>query len=145
MKKAFEILSLRQVLLCPKDWTETKSFWRDTLGLELAADGSQPGHGAVAMKLGGTHLIVSDVETQRDEELGFEARPGQPYLYVSVRGLEALVEHLRLRGTTILAEPRDLHWGPRMAVAGDPDGVPVIFVEGDPDPALVAKYGINEK
>ena len=61
-------------------------------------------------------------------------------MYVKVKGLDALVAHLKSKNISVLGGPVQLHWGPRMASAKDPEGVPVIFVEGEPDPALVARF-----
>ncbi len=72
---------------------------------------------------------LEDQEKIRDEELGFPIEPGKPYLYVKVKGLDALVTHLKSKNIPVLSGPIELHWGPRMASVKDPDGVPVMFVE----------------
>jgi catechol 2,3-dioxygenase-like lactoylglutathione lyase family enzyme len=135
----FEILGLQHILICPRDWDESMRFWRDALGMPVAADWSDKDHGAAALQFGDSHIVVAGPEDSRDHEAGFPIQPGRPYIYATVRGLDALVANLKNRGVPILSQPVKLHWGPRVASAKDPDGVPILFVEGEPDPALVAK------
>jgi len=142
MAETFEILGLQHILICPSHWDESMEFWRDTLGMQVAGDWSDENHGAAALRFGDSHLIVADQEDARDKETGVPIKPGQPYIYVKVRGLDALVTNLKSRGIPVLSDPVKLHWGPRIATVKDPDGIPVLFVEGEPDPALVAKFGI---
>ena len=126
MSKKFEILGLRYVLLCPKDWDRSLHFWRDVLGLEVAADWSDDSHGATALRLGSSHLIVAGQEDIRDKDLGFPMEPGQYYIYVQVKGLDALVTHLKSKNVPILGDPVKVHWGPRIATVRDPEGMPVL-------------------
>ena len=140
MSESFEILGMQSILICPKDWDNSMRFWRDALGMEVAGDWSDDKHGAVALKFGESHIIVAGQEDARDKDLGFTVEQGKIYLYVNVRGLDALVAHLKSQGMSIIRGPVKLHWGPRMASAMDPEGVPVIFVEGEPDPDLVKKF-----
>ena len=115
-------------------------FWRDALSMEVAADWSDKEHGAAALKFGDSHIVVAGHEEARDKEVGFPVKPGQTYLYVKVKGLDALVAHLKSQKIEILSGPVKVHWGPRIASVKDPDGVPVLFVEGDSDPALLSQY-----
>ncbi len=129
MSEPFEILGQEFLLVCPEDWDKSMRFWRDALGLEVESDWSDDSHHGVALKLGHSHVVVADHENIRDEELGFPIEPGKPYLYVKVKGLDALVAHLKSKNISVLSGPRKLHWGPRMASVRDPEGVPVMFVE----------------
>lgn len=140
MSKSFEILGLQYVLLCPKNWDSSMHFWRDVLSLEVAADWSEDSHGATALRLGSFHVIVAEQEVIRDKDLGFPIEPGKYYIYVKVKGLDALITHLKSKNVPILGGPVKVHWGPRIATVIDPEGVPVMFVEGNPDPALVAQF-----
>ena len=140
MSKSFEILGVQYVLLCPKDWDGSMHFWRDVLGLEVAADWSDESHGAAALRLGRFHVIVAGQEEIRDQDVGFSMEPGKYYLYVNVKGLDALVTHLQSKNVPILSGPVKVHWGPKIATVKDPEGAPVMFVEGNPDPALVARF-----
>ena len=140
MCESFEILGLQSILVCPQDWDSAMRFWRDTLGLEVAADWSDDRHGAAALRFGDSHLIVAGEEEQRDKDLGFPIEHGKLYMYVQVRGLDALVAHLKGKNVAGLHGPVQLHWGPRLVTAHDPEGVPIMFVEGDPDSTLVARF-----
>ena len=119
-------------------------FWRDALGLQVAADWSDESHGAAALKFGDSHLIVAGPEGERDAEAGFPIEHGKLYLYVRVRGLDALVAHLKSKDIAILGGPVQLHWGPRMVSAKDPEGVSVLFLEGEPDADLVARFATQK-
>lgn len=143
MSESFEILGTQSMLVCPRDWDRSMSFWRDALGLEVAADWSDESHGAAALKFGDSHVIVAGPDGQRDAEAGFPIEHGKLYLYVQVRGLDALVAHLKDKGITILGGPVRLHWGPRMVSARDPEGMPVLFLEGEPDEDLVERFARN--
>jgi len=145
MSESFEIIGIHSVLVCPKDWDASMRFWRDALGLEVAADWSDDEHGAAALKFGDSHVIVAERETPRDAEVGFRLEPGRTYLYVRVRGLDALVSHLRSNHAVEVHGPVQLHWGPRLATARDPDGTPLLFIEGEPDSALVERHARHEK
>lgn len=140
MPDAFEILGLQSILVCPQDWEKSMRFWRDTLGLEVAADWSDDRHGAAALRFGDSHLIVAGQEDERDKDLGFPVQHGKIYMYVQVKGLDALVAHLKNMNSSEIHGPVKLHWGPRLATTKDPEGVPIMFVEGDPDASLVARY-----
>ena len=140
MSDSFEILGIHSLFVCPKDWETTMRFWRDVLGLEIAADWSDDGHGAAALRFGNSHLIVAGPEDERDEDMGFRMEHGKFYVYVQVKGLDALVALLKSEDVPELHGPVQLHWGPRLATTKDPEGVRVMFIEGDPDTTLVARY-----
>jgi uncharacterized glyoxalase superfamily protein PhnB len=140
MCDSFEILGIQSILVCPQDWDTSMRFWRDTLGLEVAADWSDDHHGAAALRFGNSHLIVAGQEEKRDHDLGFPVEHGKIYIYVQVKGLDALVAHLQSKNNSEIHGPVQLHWGPRLATTNDPEGVPVMFVEGDPNATLVARY-----
>lgn len=143
VSESFEILGMQSLLLCPRDWDRSMGFWRDALGLEVAADWSDGSHGAAALKFGDSHVILAGPEGERDAEVGFPIEPGKLYLYVQVRGLDALVAHLKNKRVAILGGPVQLHWGPRMVSAKDPEGVPVLFLEGEADAELVVRFATN--
>ena len=129
MSESFEILGLEFLLVCPEDWGNSMRFWRDALGLEVASDWSDDHHHGTALKFGKSHIIVADHEEIRDAELGFPIEHGKPYVYVKVKGLDALVTHLKSKNIPVLSGPLKLHWGPRLASVKDPEGVPVMFIE----------------
>ena len=140
MSRSFEVLELQYILVCPKDWDRSMRFWRDALGLEVAADWSDDSHGAAALEFGSSHVIVAGPDEIRDEEVGFPIEHGKLYLCVKVKGLDALITCLKSKNIPILGGPVQVHWGPRIATVRDPDGVPVMFAEGKPDPTLVARF-----
>ena len=115
-------------------------FWLDTLGLEVAADWSDNRRSAAALKLGDSHVLVAGQEEQRDRDAGFPIEHGRVYMYVQVRGLDALVSHRKSMNVTDLHGPVRLDWGPRLATARDTDEILLVFIEGEADSALVARH-----
>ena len=140
MSKSFQIIGMQSLFVCPRDWDTSIRFWRDTLGLEVAADWSDDGHGAAALRFGDAHVIVAGEEEQRNKDFGFPVESGKLYMYVQVEGLDALAANLRSKHNLEIHGPVQLHWGPRMVAVQDPEGVPIMFVEGDPDSTLVTRF-----
>ena len=134
MSESFEILGLDHVFVCPRDWSNSMGFWRDALGMEVASDWSDDNYHGAALKFGSSHIIVAEQEKIRDQEVGFPIEHGKHYVYVKVKGLDALVTRLKSKGIPVLGGPVQLHWGPRMASVKDPEGVPVMFVEWPEEP-----------
>ena len=87
--QAFEILGMQSLLLSPRDWERSMGFWRDALGLQVAADWSDEGHGAAALEFGDKHVIVAGPEGERDAEAGFPIEPGKLYIAAAGNGHSA--------------------------------------------------------
>lgn len=124
MPNGFEIQGINHVFMSSRDLPGSMKFWRDTLGLHPFDDCG------AALGLGDAHLFLGDHgKDGEDAEFGFPVQPGRPYLFVKVKGLDALARTLKEKGCKILAGPMDAHWGPRLLTAQDPDGNPVVFIE----------------
>jgi len=114
-----EILASR-MLLRPKDYERSLSFYRDTIGLAIARE--YPG---------GTVFFAG----QSMLELAGHGRPGGAEgvfpgaLWLQVRDLYATQDELRRRGVEIAREAREEPWTLHEMHVVDPDGVTLIFVQ----------------
>ena len=110
-----EILASR-VLLRPKDYQHTLTFYRDTLDLAIARE-----------YRGGTVFYAG----QSLIELAGHGEP-QSFsgaLWLQVRDLYATQDELRRRGVAIARDARQEPWGLHEMHIQDPDGVTLIFVQ----------------
>lgn len=114
-----EILSSR-MLLRPKDYERSLSFYRDTLGLAIARE--YPG--GTVFFAGQSLLEIAGHSRPDDADGSF---PGA--LWLQVRDLYATQEILRERGVTITREARQEPWTLHEMHVLDPDGTTLIFVQ----------------
>lgn len=117
-----EVLSSR-ILLHPADFEASVRFYRHTLGLHVYrewGEPGEPGHGVVFF-LGGGHLELSGRVADP---------PGDKLeLWLQVRDVDAVHEHLGAHGIEIVEDPVDKPWGLREMRALDPDGVSLVIIE----------------
>lgn len=114
-----EILSSR-ILLRPKDYDATLTFYRETLGLAVARD-----YGAGMVFFAGQSLI----------EIAGHGRPDGPptafpgALWLQVRDVYATQAELESRGAAIARTAQEEPWGLHEMHVAAPDGVTLIFVQ----------------
>ncbi|MFD1814971.1 VOC family protein [Rhodococcus gannanensis] len=113
-----EILSSR-IILRPKDYETTLTFWRDALGLAIARE--YPG-GTVFFA--GQNLIEIAGHGGSDVESVFEGA-----IWLQVRDIEDARAELESEGVRIVREPRQEPWGLHEMWVADPDGVQVVLVQ----------------
>lgn len=122
-----EILSSR-ILLRPRDRARSLAFYEQTLGLAVYREwGEGPTRGVVFF-LGGGLLEVSGSSS--------EAPSDAVKVFLQVRDLRAVREHLAAEGVEIEEEPEVKPWGLFEMVARDPDGLALVFVEVPPEHPL---------
>ena len=110
-----EVLSSR-ILLRPRDWSASRSFYADVLGLAVARE--FPGGVVFFLGTGLLELSGSGAPTVGDDAL-----------WLQVRALEVTVTELRERGVTVTREPRREPWGLDECWIADPDGRAIVLVE----------------
>ena len=110
-----EVLSSR-ILVRPRDWSASRSFYADVLGLAVARE--FPGGVVFFLGTGLLELSGSGAPTVGDDAL-----------WLQVRALEATVADLRGRGVTVTREPRREPWGLDECWIADPDGRAIVLVE----------------
>lgn len=114
-----EILASR-MLIRPRDYQRSLSFYRDTLGLAIARE--YPG-GTVFFA--GQSLI--ELAGHGRDEGADGTFPGA--LWLQVRDVYAVQDDLRARGVEIAREARQEPWTLHEMRVTDPDGITLIFVQ----------------
>jgi lactoylglutathione lyase len=115
--------SIAATVLFVKDMDKCKTFYRDTLGLQVTE--SDPEHVAVQMdnvyflllEVGAAAQMVSEQEL----ELKIEGGP-RGLLAAGVEDIDATYEMLKAKGVAFLRPPADQPWGLRTAYFADPEG-----------------------
>jgi catechol 2,3-dioxygenase-like lactoylglutathione lyase family enzyme len=113
-----EILSSR-ILVRPRDWELSRTFYAETLGLAVAREFP----GGVVFFLGTGYLELSKAGA---------VAIGDDALWLQVRSLPDAVAELRDRGVTITREPLREPWGLDECWIADPDGRAIVLVEIPP-------------
>ncbi len=103
-------------------------FYGDRLGFETVYSfppGDQPGF--VSMRLpSGDKLAVSLNSFEPGHGLPMDGVTGRPFeLCVAVSDVDEAVGELTDHAVPLLAAPRDMPWGERVAYVADPDGNPI--------------------
>lgn len=143
-----QILASRHTGLVVKDLERSLSFYRDLLGLELAARSREQGQyieslvgipGAVLewakLRIPGGHMVellqyFSHPSPASPEELGCANRPGCSHLALTVSDIDTLFETLVLAGFKCNNAPQPSPDGKvKVMYAHDPDGIIVELVE----------------
>ncbi len=113
-----EILSSR-ILVRPRDWELSRTFYAESLGLAVAREFP----GGVVFFLGTGYLELSKAGA---------VAIGDDALWLQVRSLPDAVAELRDRGVTITREPVREPWGLDECWIADPDGRAIVLVEIPP-------------
>jgi catechol 2,3-dioxygenase-like lactoylglutathione lyase family enzyme len=125
--RGMEVLSSR-ILLRPTDPDQSRSFYRDTLGLAIYREFGPPDAPGIVFFLGHGFLEISGQSSEA---------PGPGFaIWLQVRDVRAEHERLRTAGVTIAREPRIEPWGLRELWIEDPDGVRIVLVEVPDDHPL---------
>lgn len=114
-----EILSSR-MLLRPKDYQRSLSFYRDQIGLATARE-----YGAGTVLFAGQSLLELAGYSSSEQSGG----PSGGALWLQVRDIDATQTELRSRGVPIARAARREPWGLLEMHVTDPDGLTLIFVE----------------
>jgi catechol 2,3-dioxygenase-like lactoylglutathione lyase family enzyme len=110
-----EILSSR-ILLRPRDWEVSRTFYADTLGLAVAREFP----GGVVFFLGTGYLELSRAGA---------VSIGDDALWLQVRSLPAAVDEMRAAGVDLVRGPQREPWGLDECWIADPDGRAIVLVE----------------
>ncbi len=115
--------SIAATVVFVKDMDTCKTFYRDTLGLEVTED--DPEHVAVLME--NVYFLLLEVGaaahmiSEQELELKIEGGP-RGFLAAGVKDVDASYEALKAKGVTFLRPPTDQPWGLRTAYFADPEG-----------------------
>lgn len=114
-----EILASR-MLLRPKDYPRSLSFYRDQIGLAIARE-----YGAGTVFFAGQSLLELAGYSTPDDSGG----PFRGALWLQVRDVDATQAELASRGVAITRAARQEPWGLLEMQVTDPDGITLIFVQ----------------
>lgn len=122
-----EILTSR-VLLHPRDFDRSVSFYRDVLELHPMREFGHGRSRGIVFHLGGGHLEIT----------GEASTPPSPAteLWLQVRDVRATEAALERAGFAPIESSRRKPWGLIEMRASDPDGLILVFVEVPPDHPL---------
>jgi catechol 2,3-dioxygenase-like lactoylglutathione lyase family enzyme len=129
-KTVLPVLQLR-LALTAADFERSLKFYRDGLGLEVAADWSVDGRQAVMLEMGRASFEIFN-EAQAalvDEVETGERLSGQIRLALQVPDLDAAVKRLLAHGAVLVHPPVVTPWGDKNARVKDPDGLQVTLFE----------------
>ena len=115
--------SIAATVLFVKDMDKCKTFYRDTLGLEVTEH--DPEH--VAVQMDNVYFLLLEISaaarmiSEQVLELKIEGGP-RGLLAAGVEDIDAAYETLKAKGVTFLRPPTDQSWGLRTAHFTDPEG-----------------------
>jgi len=110
-------------VLFVKDMAKCKTFYRDTLGLQVTEH--DPEH--VAVQMDNVYFLLLEVGaaahmiSEQELDLSIEGGP-RGLLAAGVEDVDAAYEVLKAKGVTFLRPPTDQPWGLRTAYFADPEG-----------------------
>lgn len=115
--------SIAATVLFVKDMARCKTFYRDTLGLQVTEH--DPEH--VSVQMDNVYFLLLEAGaaahmiSEQKLDLSIEGGP-RGLLAAGVEDIDAAYERLKARGVTFLRPPTDQPWGLRTAHFADPEG-----------------------
>jgi uncharacterized glyoxalase superfamily protein PhnB len=109
------------VSMTMKDLEKSVTWYRDAVGFtvdrEIVRDGKLR---AVAIKAGAVRILLN----QDDGAKGWDRMKGQgiSIMFTTAQSVDAIAQRIKKLGGTLVTEPADMPWGPRMFRVHDPDG-----------------------
>ncbi|MGA6209411.1 VOC family protein [Nocardia testacea] len=114
-----DILSSR-IILRPRDYATTLTFYRDALGLAIYRE--YPG--GTVFFAGQSLIEVAGHGATESDPAGFAGA-----IWLQVRDVAAVAVELTIKGVAIDRAPVTEPWGLMEMWVKDPDGVPIVLVE----------------
>ena len=115
--------SIAATVLFVKDMAKCKTFYRDTLGLQVTEHDAEH----VSVQMDNVYFLLLEVGaaahmiSEQELELKIEGGP-RGLLAAGVKDIDAIYEGLKAKGVTFLRPPADQPWGLRTAYFADPEG-----------------------
>lgn len=115
--------TLHQTYLMVSDLDESRTFYEDALGLDVAESGDR----SVAFETGSCQLkLEADFDAETLSAFGLEP-PGDErgrgvVVVLEVGDVDAVHESAGAAGADVVFGPTDVDWGRRMFLVRDPDG-----------------------
>jgi catechol 2,3-dioxygenase-like lactoylglutathione lyase family enzyme len=114
------------LFIAPADYAASLAFYRDVLGWVVSETwgGDGPGRGAI-LSGGGIKVVIAERDGEASRAGGDGSRPN---VHLDIHDVDARFRALP-KGTHVVIEPEDTHWGTRWFVVRDPDGNLIAFEE----------------
>ena len=109
------------VALTVKDLEKSLAWYRDVVGFTVDRRHERDGKLlAVSLKAGDVRILIG----QDDGAKGWDRVKGEGFSLqiTTVQNVDELAQRIKELGGTLLSEPADMPWGPRMFRLQDPDG-----------------------
>lgn len=129
-----QVHGIAQVGITVGDLTRSLDFYRGLLGFRILGQFEWPQAGLTITHLdaGRTLLeLVSGRKPAPDAPAARTAQPGARHITLRVTDLDAIVEQLVCADVPLIHEPAAVMEGVRLAAVADPDGTPVLLLEGN--------------
>lgn len=111
------------LFIASTDFGKSVAFYRDVLGWSVLASWGEDGQDRGAVLSGGGIKVVIAEKTRAED--GERSRPN---LHLDIHDIDARFAKLP-KGTHVVIEPQQTHWGTRWFVVRDPDGNLIAFEE----------------
>jgi uncharacterized glyoxalase superfamily protein PhnB len=112
--------------LTVNDLRKSLGWYRDVVGFTVHREYERDGAlAAVSLKAGVVRLLL----TQDDGAKGWERAKGEgmSLTITSAQDIDQVAARIKQRGGTLLGEPADMPWGPRVFRLKDPDGFTLVI------------------
>jgi catechol 2,3-dioxygenase-like lactoylglutathione lyase family enzyme len=109
----------------PQDYEASLAFYRDVLGWSVTQDWGGNGSERGAMLSGGGIKVVI---SERVPESKANGQSNGPDVHLDIHDIDKRFKALP-KGTHVVIEPQETHWGTRWFVVRDPDGHLIAFEE----------------
>ncbi len=111
------------LFIAPSDFDASLAFYRDVLGWTITETwgGAGPDRGAV-LSGGGIKIVIAAAKD------GNGAHDARPNVHLDIHDIDARYRAIP-KGSHVVTEPEDTHWGTRWFVVRDPDGNLIAFEE----------------
>ena len=129
-----QVHGIAQVGITVADLTRSLDFYRGLLGFRVLGQFEWPQAGLTITHLdGGRTLLelVSGRDVPPEAWAERAATPGARHITLRVTDLDAIVDQLVCADVPLLHEPDTVMDGVRLAAVADPDGTPILLVEGN--------------
>jgi uncharacterized glyoxalase superfamily protein PhnB len=112
--------------LTVKDIRASLAWYRDVVGFTVDREHERGGQlVAISLRAGAVRILLG----RDDGAKGFDRVKGQGFSLqiTTTQNIDEIANGIKARGGTLLSEPADMPWGPRMFRISDPDGFKFTF------------------
>ena len=107
--------------LTVKDLKKSLEWYRDVMGFAVTREHERDGKlRAVSLQAGNVRILINE----DDGAKGFDRVKGEGFSlqFTTKENIDDVANRIKARGGTLVTEPADMPWGPRVFRIQDPDG-----------------------